>query len=106
VLLQVTVFTGVALETSVLPRDVIANCCIAALGAVLLDTARSKHRFPYCGGVCIRSRAVYRSVPRNELRNQQWVDMSQYQLQRKELNVSLCFVCAINSNTKKSSRST
>jgi hypothetical protein len=37
---QVTVFTGVALETSVLPCDVIAACCVAALGAVLLGTAR------------------------------------------------------------------
>jgi hypothetical protein len=44
---QVTVFTGVALETSVLPRDVIAACCVAALGAVLLGTARSKHRLPH-----------------------------------------------------------
>jgi hypothetical protein len=40
VLRQVTVFTGVALETSVLPRDVMAACCVAALGAVLLGTAR------------------------------------------------------------------
>jgi hypothetical protein len=44
---QVTVFTGVALETSVLPCDVIAACCVAALGAVLLGMARSKHRFPH-----------------------------------------------------------
>jgi hypothetical protein len=40
VLRQVTVFTGVALETSMLPCDVIAACCVAALGAVLLGTAR------------------------------------------------------------------
>jgi hypothetical protein len=40
VLRQVTVFTGIALEMSVLPCDVIAACCIAALGAVLLGTAR------------------------------------------------------------------
>jgi hypothetical protein len=40
VLRQVTVFIGVALETSVLPCDVIAACGAAALGAVLLGTAR------------------------------------------------------------------
>jgi hypothetical protein len=34
------VFTGVALETSVLPCDVIAACSVAALGAVLLGTAQ------------------------------------------------------------------
>jgi hypothetical protein len=78
VLRQVTVFTGVALETSVMPCDVIAACCVAALGAVLLGTAWRKHRFPYRRAARIRSRVVYRSVPRNELRNQQWVDMSQY----------------------------
>jgi hypothetical protein len=38
VLHQITVFTGVALETSVLPCDVVAACCVAALGAVLLGT--------------------------------------------------------------------
>jgi hypothetical protein len=78
VLRQVTVFTGVALETSVLPCDVIAACGVAALGAVLLGTARSKHLFPHRRVARIRSRVVYRPVPRNELRNQQWVDMSQY----------------------------
>jgi hypothetical protein len=46
VLRQVTVFTGVAFEKRVLRCDVIAACCVAALGAVLLGTARSKHRSP------------------------------------------------------------
>jgi hypothetical protein len=40
VLHQVTVFIGIALEMSVLPCDVIAACCVAALGAVLLGTAQ------------------------------------------------------------------
>jgi hypothetical protein len=42
------VYNGVALETSVVPCDVIEACCVATHGAVRLGTARRKHRFAYC----------------------------------------------------------
>jgi hypothetical protein len=86
VLRQVTVFTGVALKTSVLPCDVVAACCVAALGAVLLGTARH-------GANTASSTAAQRVFGREAfsgrlpssplLRNpccatQQLVDMSQY----------------------------
>jgi hypothetical protein len=66
-LCYVTVFTGVALETSALPCDVIEACCVAALGAVLLGTAQRKHRFPHRRAAPIRSRVVYRPLPSSAL---------------------------------------
>jgi hypothetical protein len=60
------VFTGVALETSVLPCDVIAAARRSRIPTLLRDVTASARN------------VVYRPVLRNKLRNQQWVDMSQY----------------------------